>query len=275
MTPFSRLTPDDAAACLELSQAEDWPHRIEDWQMMLNLGQGWGLVRKNRLIATGILMRHGTRDANLGGIIVHAEWRRRGLARQLVAHLLEQAPDAHCHLNATESGAPLYRQMGFRDDGLVQQFQGQVVSDQPRMTPDMATAEDLPELVTLDRAATGMSRLALLTVLQQQGHVNIQRSRTRPGIDCAIFVRRFGLGEILGPVLCTQQADPGPLMEMTLAQHAGRFLRIDIAEAGAPLIPLVREAGLEHVGRAVSMNRGAHYRLRSARHMALASQALG
>ena len=118
------LARGDLAAAHALTQDLRWPHRLEDWQAMLALGQGLA-VRDDReaLIGTGVIWSWGERVATVGLILVHPEHQGHGIGRRLVERLLAAAGDRTVRRNATEAGLKLYEQAGFARSGLVHQWQ--------------------------------------------------------------------------------------------------------------------------------------------------------
>ncbi len=110
---------------------------------------------------------------------------RQGIARRLLAHLLERLDERGCEtvlLDATDYGAPLYEQFGFVDDGLARLL----VLEGPPPPPAASTTSisnevELGELVALDAAAFGASREKLLRVLLEEYGDRLLAARDRRG----------------------------------------------------------------------------------------------
>jgi hypothetical protein len=66
-------------AAWALTRELSWPHRREDWELMLALGAGIGAVSDGRLVGTTLWWPYGPSAATLGLVIVDAPWRGRGL----------------------------------------------------------------------------------------------------------------------------------------------------------------------------------------------------
>ena len=75
-------------------------------------GGGFALRR----YAPGYMLRDGV-SAYIFNIFVEPEYRRRGIAREIVSRLMDEARQrgiARLDLHATEAGRPLYEKLGFK-----------------------------------------------------------------------------------------------------------------------------------------------------------------
>lgn len=85
---------------------------------------GWALVVDGRAVATAYTHRNGT-DCGIYAVGTQPHWRRRGLARALVEHVLADARDAGMRtatLQSTPMGLPLYEALGFRAVGRYEEW---------------------------------------------------------------------------------------------------------------------------------------------------------
>lgn len=85
---------------------------------------GWALVADEHAVATAYTHRHGD-DCGIYAVGTLQPWRRRGLARRLVEHILADAFDAGLRtatLQSTPMGLPLYRALGFRAAGRYEEW---------------------------------------------------------------------------------------------------------------------------------------------------------
>ena len=91
---------------------------------------------------------------------------------------------------------------------------------------------DLPALLDWDSAARGISRQWLIRDLLQglQPDERCTVSTTAGGqIDGYGVLRRFGRGWVLGPLLARDESHAQALIRHLTADHAGQFIRIDLA----------------------------------------------
>ncbi len=163
------------AGALKLSRAVAWPHRLEDWALLLSISQGTVVLDGDLVVATALVTPMGpVATANM--IIVDAARRGAGLGRRVVESAMSRLKPREWRLIATKDGLPLYERMGFEAYGEIIQFQGLARTERPEAPlPPLASPADLDALATLDRAATGMERRPLLAALLAEGRIFVTR----------------------------------------------------------------------------------------------------
>lgn len=268
----------DAAACEELSRVVGWPHRVEDWEMVISLGHGVVATLGEDIVGTALWWPYGEAHATLGMIIVSPERQGGGIGKKLMNAVFEQAEGRSLMLNATVAGEPLYARCGFVRHGGAAQYHGQ-----PAATPAPEPAAgdrlrpmvpaDLPLLERLDLQATGLSRGHVLATLIGCGEgVVLERGGEPVGFS---ILRRFGRGFVVGPVVAPGSAEARLLIAHWLHERQGQFLRVDLP-AGSGLEDWLTERGLKHAGPVTGMVRGTPpVAPGPARLYALVNQALG
>ncbi|MET7248059.1 GNAT family N-acetyltransferase [Methylobacterium sp. EM32] len=257
---------------LALSREMSWPYRLEDWDFALRVGRGFALERDGTVIGTAAWFPDEADHATIGMIIVAGAAQGRGYGTRLVEALLGAAGTRTLLLNSTTEGRALYARYGFRPVGTVRQHQGPyqqcgaAVAD-----PDLRaiTPDDLGAIAALDRAATGFARRPLLECLIAAGEGQVL---LRDGAPAAYAITRpFGRGHVIGPVVAGSPDEARRLIAASLTRLDGHFVRIDVPE-GAGLSPWLTEIGLNQVGDALTMVRGALAPVGPARLFALANQ---
>ncbi|MCL6653188.1 GNAT family acetyltransferase [Agrobacterium rubi] len=267
------LTPDHLEGAHALSQQAQWPHRIEDWAMALSLSRGVAAVHKGRVLGTAMATLYGDDVATINMVIVDETMRGLGIGKRLMDFALNAASGRECRLVATQDGLPLYQKLGFRETHRIAQHQGPVSAIAPSEVVECADAKDVTECASLDLAACGMDRRNLIEYLAEHGRLAILRRDT--GISGFGAIRRFGRGEVAGPVVAENADDAKTLLSFLMAEREGQFLRVDTSEQSG-LAPWLTEVGLSHVGGGIAMVRDGKPRENTTIHtFALASQALG
>jgi GNAT superfamily N-acetyltransferase len=250
LVPFTRA---HLPGGLELSQEMGWPYRLEDWEVALDLGEGFALESGGNVIGTAMWWPYGETHASAGMIIVAKAAQGRGHGALLMDALLAAAQSRTITLNSTDEGFALYERRGFVTVGTIQQHQG-VPTQQHRAPPSgpvrTMTASDAEAVARLDREATGWTRPRTLRKLGQvaQGHV-LQRGGAPRGYA---FCRLFGRGHVIGPVVAENLDDARALIEAALPPLGSSFVRIDTA-ASTQLGPWLESIGLAQVGEATTM----------------------
>lgn len=262
---------------LLLSQALNWPYRLDDWRDALRLGRGLAVLVDGQLSATALWWPWGEHHATCGMIIVSAQLQGHGIGRALMGALLNQAGDRTVLLNSTVAGMRLYEQYGFLPFGRVHQHQALLTRAPPPPSADACVRwmrpDDAPALVDLDREASGMKRRRLLDALFAAGRVAVVAPDDRPsGYAC---VRRWGRGVVIGPVVAGVARDAQALIAMLLQTQVGEFVRLDVTDESG-LSSWLAGLGLPRVDGVTSMARGPlPLRSQHRRVLALASQSLG
>lgn len=261
---------------LALSQALEWPYRLEDWKIALELGHGFAVEKDGECVGTALWWPYDPDFATAGMIIVSDKVQRQGIGARLMAALLGDAVGRTVILNSTEEGEALYRRSGFAPYGVIQQHQA-VLAKAPAIDASVplrpATEQDRDALIAVDRAGSGMGRERLLDALCAGGDTLVVEREG--GVTGYAIARRWGRGIVIGPVVARDQSDAKALIAALAARHVGTFVRIDVTES-CGLGPWLESLGLPQVGRVVAMSRGAPPCSDSnATLFALANQSLG
>lgn len=259
-----------------LSREAGWPHRRDDWAMALSLSQGFVALQGETVIGTILMTPIGDAAATINMVIVSEAARGRGLGRRLMDAALKAAGSRECRLVATADGLPLYEKLGFEATHDIRQHQGIVSSEMPAPAPGVvvADADDLIAIAGLDRLALGLDRRPLLQLLAQLGTMAVLRKDGQ--IVGYAALRRFGRGEVIGPVIAETEEDARALISFFIAARPGAFLRVDTPVA-LDLSSWLTEQDLAEVGGGIGMcrNRTAPQAAGPVKPFALASQALG
>ncbi|HJT41728.1 MAG TPA: GNAT family N-acetyltransferase [Sphingobium sp.] len=263
MVDLRRMTAEDLTAAHDLSHEQKWPHRIEDWELLFQLGFGYVAERANadgqpEIIGTAMAWLYGDDAATLGMVIVSPKAQGLGIGRRLMDAVLNDLGDRTVLLNATDEGAPLYRKLGFEPTGPVIQHQGAAFAVPiAELIPDERVrplgAKDLVTLHDLARRATGMDRDKLLDTLVP-GAQGVVLTRSNEPVGFALF-RRFGRGYVVGPTIAPDTGGAKALISHWLGSNSGIFCRLDVPEESG-LSGWLDELGLPCVGRVMRMVRG-------------------
>lgn len=252
------MGPADLAAAHALSRAVAWPHRLEDWQFALAVGEGVCACDGDRLVGTAMAWRYGGEQARIGLVIVDPTIQRAGIGRTLMRAMVDRLDEPRIMLNATQAGEKLYRDLGFMPVGTIVQHQGAPfgsplvpLRQRERIRP--LGRNDAERLVTLDAMAVGARREGVIAELLRQGAaVVLDDGGETVGFA---FFRRFGRGHAIGPVIARDTAAARALIAHWIGLNAGMFLRVDVpGESG--LSDWLDGLGLTRVSPVLTMLRG-------------------
>lgn len=276
---YRRMTADDLPAAHKLSLSVLWPHRLEDWKFIHELGEGIVAEDGSGIVGTVMCWVHGPDYASVGMMVVSPEYQHTGIGRELVSRILKEVGDRTLLLHATASGVKFCESFGFVQTGWVHQHQGSVfrapfvpLGAGERIRP--ISPRDEPALADMSRRAVGMPRGTVLKHLMDVADiVAIDRYGELIGFAA---LRKFGHGYVIGPVVAPDAERAKALIAHWAGTHAGSFVRLDVPDISG-LSPWLTEMGLVQVEATVhAMVRGEPPRPDpSITRFALLSQSLG
>lgn len=251
------MLSDDIPAATELSEELLWPHRQEDWELFLSLGEGLVAEQDGQVVGTILGWRFGRDKATIGLVVVRSTERGMGIGRKLMETMIGQLGHRSISLNSTEAGVALYTALGFVETGRIYQHQG-LVTNVPlaellpgeRIRPKGRADDVLAELYS---HASGTDRHALFHALAANSRT-VVKSRENEAVGFAML-RRFGAGWSIAPVVAPDPRSAKSLILHWLGAQNGRFCRVDVTtESG--LSGWLEDIGLPCVGSVRTMVRG-------------------
>ena len=263
----------------QLSIGVGWPHRPEDWRLVIGLGQGFVACDAiGRLLGSAMWWPFGEHFATVGMVITSPRLQTQGAGRELMDMIFAQSGTRDLRLNSTKAGYRLYRALGFEATGRVFQHQGQAVAPSapvpagPGLRP-IAPA-DLEALARLDAAAYGADRSRVIAaLLALSSGTLIERDGAVAGFA---LCRPFGRGHVVGPIVAEDDEMAIALLAPHVEAHRGTFLRVDTAQEQGAFGAFLESCGLTIFDSVTTMIRGkAHGASEAARTFGLVNQALG
>lgn len=273
-----RLRKSDLEGCLLLTQAERWPHRISDWQLHYQCGDGWVVVQNDKVIGVAMWWNYTDRIATVGLVLVDSNQQGRGIGARLMTAVMTSAAPCTLKLMATKAGLKLYQNCGFVAVGEIGQTQGEVTLDNPVAADDgvtlrPVTRRDLPEMTDIDAEAFGAKRGDLLSAVFRDGD-GVIATRDERTVGFAL-IRKSGHGQTIGPVVATDEPLAIALVSQLLARESG-FIRLDVDTAATEFLTWLETTGLKCIDTVVIMVRPEQPAAATAAHTyGLVSQAFG
>lgn len=254
------MTAADADFGWSLTQQTNWPHRLQDWQDALQLGDGLLAEENGQPLGTAVCWRWGERWATIGLVVVDEQQQGRGIGRRLMEGLLAGLEGYQVRLHATAAGQGLYTRLGFTPVGEIHQYQCPQLPTIAAPSLDngqrlrAATLADASHLSTLDQQAHGLARPALIAWLLRQS-TSMQVLEQHGRIAGFGALRPFGRGYVIGPVIADSAEHARLLISSLMCEVGGEFVRID-TDAALGLGHWLAECGLQPVDAPVTMIRG-------------------
>lgn len=244
------LRADDVPAAFQLSAQAGWNQTEEDWRMLLELSpEGClGVEVDGNLVATTTLLCFGQRLAWIGMVLTKSDYQRRGLAKKLLRHCLEQADRMGVEttkLDATDQGRSLYEKFGFRPEQGIQRWSRPGGGEAPAAAGGIPVGEPWR---SLDSLAFGADRSIMLDRLAQRHPPNcIAQSYlfSRPGRATAY----------LGPCVSEKAATARSLIEECV-QRTKCSWSWDLFPRHREAVAIARDLGFSPQRHLVRMARG-------------------
>lgn len=231
---------DIEAGAWELSTLVGWNQQPSDWRRVISDSPDgcFKVVDAGRVIGTVTTTRYGRQVAWIGMMLVHPDYRRRGLATQLMMAAIEYLRGcgvATIRLDATPLGRPLYEKIGFRADGTWSRWKAESVAEVPSGDRFPKLQPWRPELLQIDRQAFGVDRGAMLQRLAEDG-------LAIDGITGYAMLRPGRIASQMGPVVATGPQVAGRLVREILQGQPGPFIW-DVNGANPAAIELAQSLG--------------------------------
>jgi len=273
------MTEADISQAHQLSVGVSWPHRPEDWRLVLEVGHGFVACDAiDRALASAMWWPYGPHFATIGMVITSPRLQMQGAGRRLMDTIFEQAGERDLRLNATRAGYRLYRSLDFQPIGRIFQHQGRAQAPVGAAPDEFAvrpmTAADGEAIAQLDADAYGADRSRVIAALMKlaTGTV-IERDGRVAGFA---LCRRFGRGHVVGPIVAESDEAAIALLRPHVIAHDGQFLRVDTAQEQGRFGGFLEECGMTVYDTVTTMVRGHNHGPRGeARTFGLVTQALG
>jgi len=264
------LSADDIAAAFEMSAMAGWNQTQEDWRMLLELAPAgcFAMQVDGQVAATTTMVCYGQRLAWIGMVLTQPRYRRRGLARRLVAHALDQTDALGIEtvkLDATEQGQPLYEKFGFRREQPVQRWFRPGSSD---TGISAARSQPLEMSPNLDFEAFGVNRSPMLRRLAQ-------RSAGCSTPTSYLLIRPGRQSEYLGPCVSRHPASARTMMLECIHTAATAGWSWDLLPENRDSVRVATELGFSAQRHLWRMVRGKDLRGREEMIYAIAGFELG
>ncbi|MBV2144942.1 GNAT family N-acetyltransferase [Falsochrobactrum sp. TDYN1] len=243
-----------------LSMGVRWPHRPNDWELLLQTGHGLVAVDGiGRVFGSAMWFPYGDDFATIGMVITSPRTQAQGNGRWLMEQVLERCEGRNLSLNATQAAYNLYLSLGFLDEATVYQHQGEVGFALPAISkPDgelvALSADDLETITDLDCKAFGANRAHLLQLISDKAVIyGLKRNDQIVGYS---FCREFGRGKVIGPIAASNDDDAIQLTAIHLQNLKGEFARVDTREKEGAFADFIEQCRLSIFGTVTTMSQG-------------------
>ncbi|MAI33232.1 MAG: GNAT family N-acetyltransferase [Rubripirellula sp.] len=233
----------DIPEALELCRVSGWNQLATDWTRLIEHEPTACFVIHDheKILGTVTTTCYGNQLAWIGMMLVHEEYRRQGIAKELIKTCLDHLHSRKIRcikLDATPTGKLVYSQLGFQDEWSFHRWQRKA-DDQAVARTDLASEYETGWNFQLDKVAFGVPRDQWLNRLAKHSHV----TRYREGCG---MIREGYLASYIGPVIASSPETARHIVKRLLAL-TNRTTFWDIPHPNRSAITLAREYGFEPV----------------------------
>ncbi len=227
------LCGEDVPAAMRLKNLARWNQTEDDWRRLLALEPRgcFAATVGGRVVATTTTTAYGRDLAWIGMVLVHPEYRRRGIATRLMRAALEYLRGekvATVKLDATPDGHQVYENLGFEFELLIERWSG-VARAAASSECTKLDVTILPEVFAFDRRAFGADRSELIELLARDATIALSISNGPNGqLNGYALARRGTAAAYVGPVVASDAATATALLDGVLNQLAGEQVYVDV-----------------------------------------------
>lgn len=209
----------DAQAGLVLSSEARWNQNEADWRFFLTRGLVFGVRVGARLVATAALQPYSAGQAWISMVLVTADFRRRGIATQLVDACLAAAAKQGLTtwLDATPDGATVYGPLGFQPTLQLRRLR--LTTPQGSGVEGLLSDSGLDVLAARDADAMGFDRRTLLSEFAAR-----PGSRIAADGQAIALVRGGRTARHIGPLLAGNADQALALVNAIVRSETGPWL---------------------------------------------------
>jgi GNAT superfamily N-acetyltransferase len=253
------MTAADLAFADSLRALAGWNQTRKDWQRLLAHEPHGCFLAEWDGVPTGTATTtcYGSELAWIGMVLVHPDYRRRGVGTALLQRCLDYLSGRRIRcikLDATPAGRPVYERLGFQSEWALARWEHACVEQ----TSAVSTAEfrswqnsDARLIEAIDRRAFGVSRQSLLQAMAKESlHALAHNSQ------CGGMLREGARALYLGPVVAASPAAGASLIPALLTHAMGKSVFWDIPEPNTMAVELAKHLKFTRQRPLLRMYRG-------------------
>lgn len=238
------LTESDFAFADTVRALAGWNQTIADWRRVLAHEPDGCFLAEWDGVSAGVVTttRYGYELAWIGMMLVHPDYRRRGIASELmdkaIAYL--RSKNVGCiKLDATPEGAQVYERLGFRPELELYRWKGDLKSVRKRLQRD-----PLPLPLEFDRRAFGADRSDWLASLASDAQV-VRLIRDDADNPAAMgMIREGSRATYLGPISAKDES-AGRNLVFSLLEEIDGPVYWDLPEENRDAISIAESYGFQ------------------------------
>ena len=228
-----------------------WNQTLDDWQRFLATEPGGCFLAEwnGAPAGTATTTVYGPDLAWIGMMLVHPEYRRRGIGRALLQRCIEhlRGRGVRCiKLDATPLGKKVYDELGFKDEWTLTRWECARCHPRPTTFDSRIRIwrdSDARSIEPLDSEAFGVTRNKIVRALAQQSRSALVLESQSGSFAGYGFIRSGSQALYLGPLVAGSAETGVRLVEALVAQSAGQTIFWDIPDQNVVAVKCAKEQG--------------------------------
>jgi len=224
-----------------------WNQTQQDWdRILLYEPRGCFVAEWNgQLAGTAATVSYGDVMGWIGMVLVHPDFRRRGIASALLNHCIVVLRSVvRCiKLDATPEGKKVYDRLGFRTEYNLSRWERTLTAGGSVETLCLIEERDWLSLVKLDAPIFGADREQWLRMLVKDSRRALLIRDDHSAVTAYGLARAGERAEYLGPVVATRPADGEALVRKLLDETRQEIVYWDIPDDNKEAVSLAEELG--------------------------------
>jgi ribosomal protein S18 acetylase RimI-like enzyme len=258
------LDESDIQAAMLLKESARWNQTEGDWRRLLRLEpRGCFCAKAGGVLAgTTTTITYGSELAWIGMVLVDPEYRRRRIATRLMQAALDYLSErvATVKLDATPDGRPVYENLGFEVESLVERWAGRARAVPTASCAMLETAAQ-GELFALDQHAFGADRSELIGALLADACAAPVVATTADGrLSGYAVARRGSNAAYVGPLVAADAKQAARLLDCLLNQLASQPVYVDVNTNFETGVEILAARGFIKQRELLRMSYGAQHR---------------
>jgi len=254
------MRADDIALGLQLCRHAGWNQLEADWKRLLAIEPDGVFVAEQdgQPCGTASTTCYGKEIAWIGMVLVHPDFRSRGIGSALMTRCIEYLRARRIRsikLDATDLGRPVYLKLGFKDEQPIWRFAGPK-SQRAHPQAEVGALQDKhwSAIARLDDQAFGADRLELLKLFARDGLSAVVEASD--GVQAYGFARTGFHASFVGPVVATRPQAARSVVESLLADLPEGNIFWDILPDNTAAAQLAESLGFAVARRLMRMYLG-------------------
>ena len=245
----------DIPGLIALSASIGWDYDKYEINTVMSSGKVYGhKTKEGKIVSSAAIIPYGSCLASIGMVIVHQDYRGKGLGRKVTQKCLDSvSDDTKVMLIATDEGKPMYESMGFSSTDSVHKYLCDnyfTMKSNDTLNAEIIQMrkEDLSQVIKIDKDAFGEERRTfLINRINQAKESLVVKSSDGTIIGFGLSILG-SINLILGPIVAPDHHTASLLIDKLANNHQGK-LRIDIPSGNEEFMSYIEKCGFVKVSQ--------------------------